>query len=223
MRDQIPFLQHPWESGDQLFGELTDKQWKILKAALTVFTEKGYSASTTSEIARVAGVAEGTIFRHFKTKKDILLATLIPLMQNFIGPGVSNSLHELLLQNDNLPLEDVLLLILEDRQKHITALWPLLRIVIIEANFHPELKDVLLHNVVKRVQESFLVFLKQRQSKGELRSDLDVWTMMRSIVGIFAAFLVSGTLFPEHEQGKENRQELKVIIEIFLRGTQPEV
>ena len=223
MSDQVPISQHSWTGDEQLFGELTDKQWKILKAALTVFTEKGYSASTTSEIARVAGVAEGTIFRHFKTKKEILLATLIPLMQNFIGPGVTNSLHDLLLQHDNLPLEDVLLLIIEDRQKHLTALWPVLRIVMIEANFHPELRDVLLNNVVKRVQESFLTFLQRRQSKGELRADLDVWTMMRTIAGATAAYLVSRSLFPEREQGKENRQELKVIVDLFLKGAQVDV
>lgn len=220
MADKIPSLQHSWAGEEQIFGELTDKQWKILKAALTVFTEKGYSASTTSEIARMAGVAEGTIFRHFKTKKEILLATLIPLMQNFIGPKAGNSLHDLLLQNGNLPMEDVLLLIIEDRQKHIAALWPLLRIVIIEANFHPELKEALLNNVIARVQESFLAFLQQRQVKGELRDDLDIWTMMRSIVGAFATYLVSQALFPEREQGRENRQELKAIVDLFLRGAQ---
>ena len=220
MSEKIPIYQHSWLGKDPLLGELTDKQWKILKAALKVFTEKGYSASTTSEIAREAGVAEGTIFRHFKTKKEILLATLIPLMQNFIGPGVTNSLHELLLQNDNLPMEDVFLLILEDRQKHISALWPLLRIVLLEANYHPELKDVLLNNVVTRVQESLLTFLQQRQRKGELRDDLDAWTMMRGIAGAFAAYLVSKTLFPEREQYHDNRQELKTIVNLFLSGAQ---
>ena len=222
MADKITIYQHPWIGEDPLLGELTDKQWKILKAALKVFTEKGYSASTTSEIAREAGVAEGTIFRHFKTKKEILLATLIPLMQNFIGPGVTNSLHDLLLQHDNLPMEDVLLLVLEDRQKHISALWPLLRIVLLEANYHPELRDVLLNNVVTHAQESLLTFLQKRQSKGELRDDLDAWTMMRSIVGAFAAYLVSKTLFPEREQDHENRQELKAIVTLFLRGVQKE-
>ncbi|EGW37424.1 TetR/AcrR family transcriptional regulator [Desulfosporosinus sp. OT] len=223
MSDHVPIFQHSWTGDEQLYEELTDKQWKILKAALTVFTEKGYSASTTSEIARVAGVAEGTIFRHFKTKKEILLATLIPLMQNFIGPGAANSLHDLVLQYDNLPIEDVLMLVIEDRQKHITALWPVLRIVIIEANFHPELRDVLLNNVVKKVQESFLAFLKQRQSKGELRDDLDVWTMMRTIVGAAAAYFVSRSLFPEREQDHDNRQELKAIVDLFLRGAQVDV
>jgi len=223
MSDQVPIFQHFWTGDEPVSGDLTDKQWKILKAALTVFTEKGYSASTTSEIARVAGVAEGTIFRHFKTKKEILLATLIPLVQNFIGPGATNSLHDLLMQYDNLPIEDVLLLIIEDRQKHLTVLWPVLRIVIIEANFHPELKDVLLNNVVREVQKSLLAFLQQRQSKGELRADLDVWTMMRTIVGAFVAYLVSRTLFSEREQGKENRDELKVIVDIFLKGARRDV
>lgn len=41
----------------------------VLKAAVKIFSEKGYSAATTSEIAKEAGVAEGTIFRYFKTKK----------------------------------------------------------------------------------------------------------------------------------------------------------
>jgi Transcriptional regulator len=220
MSDKPPILKHPWLGEEPFIKELTDKQWKILKAALKVFTEKGYSASTTSEIAREAGVAEGTIFRHFKNKKEILLATLIPLMQNFIGPGVTNSLDQLLLEYDHLPMEDVLLLILEDRQKHITALWPLLRVVIIEANYHPELKEVLLHNVVTRAQESLLTFLQQRQTKGELRKDLDAWALMRSIVGAFGAYLVSQSLFPERTPDNKNRQELKMIVDLFLKGAQ---
>ena len=65
--------------------------------------------------------------------------------------------------------------------------------------------------------------MQQRQSKGELCDDLDVWTMMRTVVGAFAAYLLSRTLFPEREQGKENRQELKVIVDLFLRGAQVEV
>ena len=49
------------------FG-LPEKEEKILKSAIKIFSEKGFSASTTSEIAKDAGVAEGTIFRYFKTK-----------------------------------------------------------------------------------------------------------------------------------------------------------
>ena len=46
---------------------------KIVDAAMTLVRDKGYVATTTKEIARVAGVNECTLFRKFKSKKDIVL------------------------------------------------------------------------------------------------------------------------------------------------------
>ncbi|MFA4927829.1 MAG: TetR/AcrR family transcriptional regulator [Patulibacter sp.] len=48
---------------------------RVLEAASTVFAEEGIEASV-AEIARRAGVGVGTLFRHFPTKHDLLLATL---------------------------------------------------------------------------------------------------------------------------------------------------
>jgi AcrR family transcriptional regulator len=45
---------------------------KILKAATKLFSEKGYSNTSTKKIAEVAGVNEVTIFRTFKTKSKVL-------------------------------------------------------------------------------------------------------------------------------------------------------
>ncbi|MHB1653648.1 MAG: TetR/AcrR family transcriptional regulator [Desulfitobacteriaceae bacterium] len=220
MQENKVMFNFPWEGEGNPYGPLTEKQWKILRAALEVFIEKGYSAATTSEIAHRAGVAEGTIFRHFKTKKDILLATLVPLMQNLLGPGVAYSLRDLLVQNGNLPLEEVLLIILEDRQKHIAEISGLLRVVLVEANFHPELKEVLVNEVAGKSQEFLLRFLEQRQKAGELRGDIDVWALTRSLVGAFAFYLFSQGLFPMREEGRDNRQELKAMVDLFLKGAQ---
>lgn len=44
----------------------------IMKAAREVFTEKGYSDSLISDIAERAGVVEGTIYRFFTNKRDLL-------------------------------------------------------------------------------------------------------------------------------------------------------
>lgn len=46
---------------------------KIVDAAMTLIRDKGYVATTTKEIAKVAGVNECTLFRKFKNKKDIVL------------------------------------------------------------------------------------------------------------------------------------------------------
>jgi len=47
----------------------------ILNAAREVFLKNGYSASTGS-IARRAGVSEGSLFKHFKTKTDLFMAAM---------------------------------------------------------------------------------------------------------------------------------------------------
>jgi len=46
----------------------------IARAALKLFAERGYERTTTKEIAREAGISEGTIFKYFPTKHDLLLA-----------------------------------------------------------------------------------------------------------------------------------------------------
>ena len=46
---------------------------KIIDAAMALVRDKGYVATTTKEIARVAGVNECTLFRKFESKKDIVL------------------------------------------------------------------------------------------------------------------------------------------------------
>lgn len=46
---------------------------KIVDAAMTLVRDKGYVATTTKEIAKLAGVNECTLFRKFESKKDIVL------------------------------------------------------------------------------------------------------------------------------------------------------
>ena len=55
---------------------LTDKKENILSAALELFANEGYNATSTSSIAKKAGVSEGLIFRHFKNKKGLLDALM---------------------------------------------------------------------------------------------------------------------------------------------------
>jgi TetR/AcrR family fatty acid metabolism transcriptional regulator len=50
-----------------------DKYQRILDAAISVFAEQGFFQSTVAQIAKAAGVADGTIYLYFKNKDDILI------------------------------------------------------------------------------------------------------------------------------------------------------
>jgi len=51
----------------------TEKYQRILEAAVKVFAEQGFFQSTIAQIAKEAGVADGTIYLYFKNKDDILV------------------------------------------------------------------------------------------------------------------------------------------------------
>ncbi len=50
--------------------ELTHQ--RLIRAALELFSSRGYHDTTTAQIAKKAGVAEGTIYRHFPSKQQLL-------------------------------------------------------------------------------------------------------------------------------------------------------
>jgi TetR/AcrR family transcriptional regulator, fatty acid metabolism regulator protein len=55
-------------------GNRTNKRNLITDAAVDVFAEKGFHQARVADIARKAGVADGTIYLYFKNKEDLLLS-----------------------------------------------------------------------------------------------------------------------------------------------------
>lgn len=55
-------------------ADRSDKRERILAAAERVFAKRGFFASRVSEIAKDAGVADGTIYLYFKSKDDLLIS-----------------------------------------------------------------------------------------------------------------------------------------------------
>lgn len=56
---------------------------KIVSSAIKLFSEKGIKATTTKNIAKKSNVAEGTLYRHFKNKKDLALRIFTLEMDRF--------------------------------------------------------------------------------------------------------------------------------------------
>lgn len=63
----------------------TRKRTAILAAASRLFAEKGYANTPTSEIAREAGVAEGTLYHHFGSKDGIFLTIFDETADGYLG------------------------------------------------------------------------------------------------------------------------------------------
>ncbi len=57
-------------------GLMISRKQTILQVAAGFFSERGYRETSMSEVAKVAGVADGTVFYNFKTKEELYLAVL---------------------------------------------------------------------------------------------------------------------------------------------------
>lgn len=79
---ELPGL--PPDDGPPLRADAQRNRARVLDAAEEVFAELGATAST-EEVARRAGVAIGTVFRHFPTKQDLLTAIMKRLLARLIA------------------------------------------------------------------------------------------------------------------------------------------
>jgi TetR/AcrR family fatty acid metabolism transcriptional regulator len=70
------------------------RQASILAAATRVFAASGYHGARVSEVARAAGVADGTIYLYFRSKRDLLVALFEQGFDHFLA-GLDAALEAL--------------------------------------------------------------------------------------------------------------------------------
>lgn len=118
--------------------ELTEKQKAVLRASLQLFAKKGFADTSTREIAELAGVAEGTVYKQFKTKDGILAAIITPFIQQVV-PKAAKEFLVSIEQSASLNLEQFLRTIIINRLTFVSDNLPQLRIFIQQALTKPEL------------------------------------------------------------------------------------
>jgi TetR/AcrR family fatty acid metabolism transcriptional regulator len=65
-----------------------DKRREILRAAVPVFARSGFFNSKVSDVAKRAGVADGTIYLYFRNKDDLLISLFDQIMSEFVTRAV---------------------------------------------------------------------------------------------------------------------------------------
>jgi AcrR family transcriptional regulator len=198
--------------------KMTDKQIKIIQAAIELFSEKGYAGSSTSEIAQKAGVAEGTIFRHYKTKKDLLISIVAPIMINIMGPLLMKEFAKVL----NAPyesFEDFLRAVIRNRLEFVRNNLPMVKILIQEIPFHDDLRQSFKEVAGKHVLEHFVRVVEHYQKEGAILAAPDK-SVIRFVISNGIG-LIMALVFIVPELDWDEEEEIERTVHMIMHGLKP--
>ncbi|WP_281165500.1 TetR/AcrR family transcriptional regulator [Liquorilactobacillus sicerae] len=188
--------------------EMPPGKKKVLKAALELFARNGLHGTTTAQIAENAGVSEGTIYKYFSSKEDLLAKLLVPILTEIRDKFFS--------QFKNFDsLEELIYFGINDRLDFVEANLDFIKIVFREIldghDLRPYYKGVLIGK--KSVTEN-LNNLKKRFP--EIRSDLTSFQIMRIFIGPLLVFIVQEKMLLIPATNKES--DLKLIERQIMAG-----
>jgi AcrR family transcriptional regulator len=146
--------------------DLTKK--RILAAAELVFSRDGFQGATTREIARQAGVNEVTLFRHFRTREELLRATVDQGCATF--EALVERSDEV--WKDQLPKR--LVHYVQEMYSVVRQREALVRAFVSEARILPESIRSALQEFMDQRKARFVARLKQAQQLGLVRKDVDL-------------------------------------------------
>ncbi|MFE6138567.1 TetR/AcrR family transcriptional regulator [Bacillus sp. NPDC057893] len=196
-----------------------ERQMRILEAAVDMFGEKGYASTSTSEIAKRAGVAEGTIFRYYKTKKDLLFAVVMPTLTKFAAPFFVQAFAKEIFKTEYESYEVLLRVIIQNRFEFAKKHFPMIKILIQEVPFQPELKSEIQQLIETELLVHFKKLIAKFQEEGEI-IELPPSSVLRlTLSAVLGLLLTRFLLLPEEKWDDE--VEIENTIQFILYGLTP--
>ncbi|MGG0208005.1 TetR/AcrR family transcriptional regulator [Bacillus mycoides] len=196
-----------------------ERQMRILEAAVDMFGEKGYASTSTSEIAKRAGVAEGTIFRYYKTKKDLLFAVVMPTLTKFAAPFFVQAFAKEIFKTEYESYEVLLRVIIQNRFEFAKKHFPMIKILIQEVPFQPELKSEIQQLIEAELLVHFKKLIAKFQEEGEI-IELPPSSVLRlTLSAVLGLLLTRFLLLPEEKWDDE--VEIENTIQFILYGLTP--
>lgn len=197
--------------------DMPKRKQQILDAAIKVFSEKGFQGSRTSEIAKEANVSEGTIFNYYKCKKDLLIGLLIRIIVEFVKPIVNLTAETINEGGEKENVERVMHKLLLDRLELVRDNYQLIKIILIESVYHPELLDILSKELYPKLIEIIDTYVEENIQKGHFRN-IEKRVISRSVISSIIGFIILSNVVPEYFGGKNDNEEIKKIVDVVLYG-----
>lgn len=166
----------------------TVKQKKIMEVAITLFAEKGYSNTATAEIAKMAGVAEGTIFKHYGTKENLLLSIMVPFIKDFFPTMADELIGELM--KDECTFEEFLRALLTNRIHFISENREIFQVVIKEMIYKDELRNETLPYILEVASNRLVKVMEIFKQRGDLK-DIPNESILKMLSTIISGFFIS--------------------------------
>jgi AcrR family transcriptional regulator len=184
---------------------------RVLDAALQVFAEKGFSAATTREIAKVADVNEVTLFRHFETKGALFAAVLSersPLLEisKNVSFDVEGRIEDVMAGNVKLVLGIL-------RSNRL-----LFMVVMGDAWRQPKVRTLVVELALRRGLGSLSSFMKVQMDAGRLRR-MDPEVPARVLMGMVQSYFINNDVLEGKKPDPVKEEKLiRGFVSVFLDG-----
>ncbi|BAZ29271.1 TetR family transcriptional regulator protein [Cylindrospermum sp. NIES-4074] len=183
---------------------------RILQAALKLFAAQGFDGTTTRDLAQAAGVAEGTLFRHFPNKKSILVEVATS--------GWVDILTDLLTELSEMGSYKAVAQVMRRRMWNMHKNVELMKVCFMEVQFHPDLRDRIQTEVIDKMTDVAEAFFQTAMDKGIYRQ-ADAKLVAKVFLGMFAiAGFSDNTLMSPDASPQEMQQMAEGLADIFLNG-----
>ena len=183
---------------------------RILEAARRLFASQGFDGTTTRDLAQAAGVAEGTLFRHFSNKKAILIEVATQ--------GWVEILTDLLTELSEMGSYKAVAQVMRRRMWNFHKNADLMRVCFMEAQFHPDLRDRIQSDVIVKMTDVAEAFFQTAMDKGVYRQ-MDATLVAKVFLGMFAVAGFSNNTLMEPDASPQQMQAMaEGLADIFLNG-----
>lgn len=168
-------------------GAAPEKRERILKAAIKVFAKNGFYATRVSEIAKAAGVADGTIYLYFKNKDDVLITIFEEGIQELLA-----ILREVAASDE--PFERRVSRIIELQLGLLEAERDLAEVITVNLRQSSSLLKQYATPLFMEYIDVIAGLIREGQKQGAFRKDLNPRVVARSLFGALDAILLTWAL-----------------------------